>query len=71
MKNLMSNINTNSIKKNILLTIAFILHMFIQSILWYFNNKSFNLITFISLIVIFDLITDKIEEKYDGNNWRV
>jgi uncharacterized membrane protein len=63
MKNLIPNIN--SVKKNILVTIVFVLHMFVQSALWYFNNKSFNVITFIALIIIFDFITDKIEEKYD------
>jgi len=63
MKNLILNIN--NIKKNILVTIVFVLHMFVQSTLWYFNNKSFNVITFIALIIIFDFITDKIEEKYD------
>ena len=63
MKNLIPSLN--SIKKNVLVTIVFILHMFIQSALWYLNNKSFNVIVFISLIIIFDYLTDKIEEKYD------
>jgi hypothetical protein len=63
----MTNFNfiSNTVKKNILITIIFVLHMFIQSVLWYFNNKSFNIMVFIALLVGFDYITDKIEEKFD------
>jgi hypothetical protein len=55
----MTNFNfiSNTVKKNILITIIFVLHMFIQSVLWYFNNKSFNIMVFIALLVGFDYIT--------------
>ena len=59
------NFNTNTVKKNILVTIVFILHMFVQSALWYLNNKSFNIIVFVALLIGFDYVTDKIEEKFN------
>jgi hypothetical protein len=39
--------------------------MFVQAILWYLNNKSFNIIVFVALLIGFDYITDKIEAKFD------
>ena len=59
------NFNLSTIKKNVLVTIVFILHMFVQAILWYLNNKSFNIIVFVALLIGFDYITDKIEAKFD------
>jgi hypothetical protein len=59
------NFNLSTIKKNVLVTIVFILHMFVQAIIWYLNNKSFNIIVFVALLIGFDYITDKIEAKFD------